>query len=323
METPVPEPRSTEGEVRMDDWVRTHVHLAVILEFVLLGVIIVLFVLWAVTARSRRWQRLTRLDAERDRLDSELLLREELGRLRIVRELNELAVHSVSVIISQADGAQFAGKADPDAAVRASALIADTARATLADLRRVLTVTQDGEAAAAQKPRRDTARDLFRSMEAAGLQVEFVETGDRFELSGAAELAVFRIIQESLNNALAHGGKGTSAKVSLTWTTDGLQLLIDDDGARTRARRKGLDPDEAAQQRPYTIDDDLNALTEVFAGAGITEMRERAAIFGGILNAYAVPGVGFSISAIFPALRYNNGVHGVNLTERATRESAE
>lgn len=307
----------------MDEWVRAHAHLALISAFVFLGVAIVFLVLWVVTARSRRWQRMIRLDAERDRLESELLLREELGRLRIVRELNELAVHSVSVIITQADGAQFAGKTDPDAAVRASAQIAETARATLADLRRVMTVTQDGEEAAAQKPRRDIARDLFKSLEAAGLHVEFVETGDRFELGEGAELALFRIMQESLNNALAHGGKGTSAKVSLTWTADGLQLLVDDDGARTQARRKGLDPDEAAQQRPYTIDDDLNALTEVFSGAGITEMRERAAIYGGILNAYAVPGVGFSISAIFPALRYNNGVHGVNLTDRATRESAE
>ncbi|MDQ1577733.1 MAG: hypothetical protein QOE21_420, partial [Microbacteriaceae bacterium] len=58
---------------------------------------------------------------------------------------------------------------------------------------------------------------------------------------------------------------------------------------------------------------DLNALTGVASGRGMTEMRERAELFGGIFNAYSVPGVGFSVSAIFPALRYDNGVHGVNL----------
>jgi hypothetical protein len=42
-------------------------------------------------------------------------------------------------------------------------------------------------------------------------------------------------------------------------------------------------------------------------------MRERAELFGGILSARTVPGVGFSVSAVFPALRYHNGVHGVNL----------
>jgi hypothetical protein len=42
-------------------------------------------------------------------------------------------------------------------------------------------------------------------------------------------------------------------------------------------------------------------------------MRERVALFGGVFNAYSVPGVGFSVSAVFPSLRYDNGVHGVNL----------
>jgi hypothetical protein len=48
----------------------------------------------------------------------------------------------------------------------------------------------------------------------------------------------------------------------------------------------------------------------------MTEMRERTELFGGVFNAYTVPGVGFSISAIFPALRYHNGVHGVKLEAR-------
>ena len=43
------------------------------------------------------------------------------------------------------------------------------------------------------------------------------------------------------------------------------------------------------------------------------EMRERTELFGGVFNAGTVPGVGFSVSAIFPALRYHNGVHGVKL----------
>ena len=42
-------------------------------------------------------------------------------------------------------------------------------------------------------------------------------------------------------------------------------------------------------------------------------MRERTELFGGVFTARTVPGVGFSVSAIFPALRYHNGVHGVKL----------
>jgi len=120
-------------------------------------------------------------------------------------------------------------------------------------------------------------------------------------------------LEEALSNALKYGGVGTKVEVSITWTAEGLHVLVDDDGDRTSARRQGLDPDVVAQQRPCAIDQNLNALNEVISGVGITEMRERALLFGGIFTAYAVPGVGFSVSAIFPALRHDNGVHGVNL----------
>jgi len=282
---------------------------------VLLVLAVVFAILWAVNARGRRRQYLARVDAQRQRLDTDVELQEQLGRLRIVRELHEVAVHSVSVIISQADGAQYAAKTDPEAAVRSAAVIADTARSTLADLRRVMSVVQDGEAAASPQPRLKTARDLFAVMRDAGLDIEFAETGQRFDLKEGAELAIYRILQEALSNALEYGGEGTRVKVAFTWTDEGLQVLVDDEGARTAAVREGRDPHAETRGRPYTIDDDLHALTDVVSGPGITEMRERAALFGGILNAYAVPGVGFSISAIFPALRYDNGVHGVNLDQ--------
>jgi hypothetical protein len=42
-------------------------------------------------------------------------------------------------------------------------------------------------------------------------------------------------------------------------------------------------------------------------------MRERTEIYGGVFRAYSVPGIGFSVSAVFPALAYHNGVHGVPL----------
>jgi signal transduction histidine kinase len=281
---------------------------------VLFFVLTVLFlVLWLRASAGRRRQYYDRVAAERQRLELEVSLQEQSARLRIVRELHEVAVHSVSVIISQADGARYAASSDPGVAARSAAVIAETARGTLADLRRVMTVVRDGEAAATPQPRLKTIRDLLAVMGEAGLNVTFVEHGERFDLSQGAELAVFRIVQESLSNALTYGGEGTDVKVAFTWTAEGLQVLVDDDGVRAAAKRQGLDPDKLAQSRTYTFQDDLNSLTEVVVGPGITEMRERAALFGGILNAYSVPGVGFSISAVFPALRYDNGVHGVNL----------
>jgi signal transduction histidine kinase len=274
---------------------------------------IVFLVLWLRAARDRRAQYFARVDAEREQLDLEVALQEERSRLRIVRELHEVAVHSVSVIISQADGAGYVSEIEPGAVARSAAVIAETARATLADLRRVMTIVGDGRSNGTVQPQLNTTEELFRVMRDAGLDITSVETGQPFDLQEGARVAIFRILQEALTNALKYGGTGTQVRVSTTWTEEGLQLVVDDDGVRSAARRQGLDPDEVAQKRTYTFRDDLNALTEVVVGPGMTEMRERASLFRGVFNAHLLPGVGFSVSAVFPSLRYDNGVHGVNL----------
>lgn len=273
----------------------------------------VLLVLWRRARRAATRNEFDRTAAERERLDLELTLAEQTTRLRVVRELHELAVHSVSVIISNADGARYAASTDPGVAARSAAVIAETARHTLADLRRVMALAREGEAAAGPQPRLATVRDLFKVMRDAGLELEFRESGDRFDLKQGAELAVYRILQEALENALRHGGEGTAALVSFTWTETGLEMIVADDGARAAARREGLDPDEVARERAASQDDDLAALTQSPSGRGITEMRERAELYGGMVNAGVTPGVGFTVTAVFPALQGHNGIEGVRL----------
>lgn len=301
----------------MNDWIEQNwflvgVVLASAAGFLLL-VSIVLLLLWQ--GARRRWnaEREARVALERERIDLELSLGELSGRLRIIRELHEVAVHDMSVIIGQADGARYAGETDPTAAVRATSVISDAARSTLADLRRVMTLVRDGESAIDTQPELKSTRELFKVMREAGLVVDFEETGKHFELKAGAELAVYRILQESLTNALKYGGTGTEVRVVFTWTDEGFQVRIDDDGVRNETRLSGQDPNEIAQQRTYDIDEDLDALTGVATGPGMSEMRERTELFGGVFTATCVPGVGFTISASFPALRYHNGIHGVNL----------
>lgn len=279
----------------------------------LLALAIVFLVLWLRARRGRKNQQLDRVDAELDVIDLELSLAEQTNRLRIIRELHEVAVHDVSVIISQADGARYAGASDPTAAVRAVGVIADAARSTLADLRRVMTVVHEGEVAVSTQPGLKSVRELFAVMRDAGLKIVFDEHGRRFELQSGAELSIYRILQEALSNALAYGGEGTEVVVTFTWTEEGFQLKVDDDGVRATQRRAGQDPNELSKSRRIDIEEDLQALTGVISGAGVTEMRERAELFGGVFSATVLPGVGFSISASFPSLRYHNGIHGVNL----------
>lgn len=289
-------------------------YLPFILIAAVLGLVAIVFlVLWRIAAHGRRVEKRARIEFDRELMAAESDLAEQNARMRMVRELHEVAIHSVTNIINQADGARYKGESDPAAAVRSATVIADSARSTLADLRRVMSIVRQGEADAAPQPGIKTARDLFRVMREAGLGIRFEESGTRFDLKPGAELAVYRILQEALSNSLKYGGEGTEVKVTFKWSDEGLIVLVDDDGVRATARRAGDDPNAIARQGGYTIEDDTAALTSVVSGPGITEMRERTELFGGIFNAYAVPGVGFSISAAFPTLRYDNGVHGVNL----------
>ncbi|PRY70254.1 histidine kinase [Glaciihabitans tibetensis] len=280
---------------------------------VLLLTTVVLLVAWLRSRYLRRVEQLDRHDTQLDVRDLELALAEQTARLRMIRELHDVAIHSMSVRISQAESVRYSAESDPGTALRSAAAIETAARSTLADLRRVMTVVGDGDADLDGPTRLEAATQLFAEMRKAGLTIVVSESGERFALVPGAELAVLRILKVSLDNALEHGGEGTEVAVSLNWSGEGLRVQVDDDGTRATARRAGLDPNRIARERTYSVDDDLNALTEEITGAGITEMRERATLFGGVFNAYSVPGVGFSVSAVFPALRFHNGVHGVNL----------
>lgn len=286
--------------------------LAIAGAVLLLAALVFLF-LWLRERSARRRLAGRREEAEWDRVDRELELAEQAGRFRIAGELGDVAIQSVSRLVSQAEGVRYAAATDPEAAARSTGALETAARDTLADLRRIQTVVREGEAAALPHPSLHAARDLFRVMRDAGLAVTFQESGERFDLRPGAELAVFRILQTSLGNALQHGGPGTNVAVAFAWTRDGLQVSVDDDGIRAAARRLGLDREGVDQATAYTIDDDLRALTEHYEGPGLSELRERSALYGGVLTAKTVPGVGFSLSVVFPALRHHNGIHGVEL----------
>ncbi len=215
----------------------------------------VFLVLWLVARSARRRQSNERSESEWTRIDRELELAEQAGRMRIIRELQDVAIQSVGRLVTQAQGIRYAAESDPAAAARSTAALESHARDALADMRRVQSVVREGEAVSVPQPSLHSARDLFRVMREAGLQVTFAETGERFELRPGAELAVFRILQGTLENALKHGGAGTDVRVGFGWTGDGLQVTVDDDGIRAAARqgrarrRAGLRSDPVHDRR--------------------------------------------------------------------------
>lgn len=268
-------------------------------------------------ARTARLVVADRADARNktlaDRTDLELRLVEQADRMKLIAEVHDAAAATVTSLISQAEGARFGATSDPQVASRAAAAIADSARSALNDMRRVVNVARDGVAEVDDRPSLTSMHDLFEAMSESGVVVKYEESGTSFALAPSAELALFRIVQEGLNNSRTHGGPGTTVKVSMAWTKQGLQLRLDDDGIRAKRR---FSADEASG---YTIQDDQAAL-KALAGRGLQEMKTRTETFGGVFSVHRVPGVGFSVSAAFPTLRFHNGIHGVNIRNSGANE---
>jgi len=231
---------------------------------------------------------------------------EQADRMRMIGEVHDAAAASLTGLISQAEGAKFTAVSDPQVASRAAEAIADSARSVLNDIRRVVNLSRDGAQDAEDLPSLVSIHNLFEAINDSGVTVKYEESGTPFAITPSAELAIFRILQEGLNNARTHGGPGTTVKVGMSWSAQGLHVRMDDDG--TRAKRR-FTADEGAG---YTVEEDAGALVEILSGRGMKDMQTRTETFGGVFSAHRVPGVGFSVSAAFPTLKFHNGIHGVN-----------
>ncbi|WZH37606.1 MAG: histidine kinase [Microbacterium enclense] len=184
----------------------------------------------------------------------------EQQRVRIARDMHDVVAHSLAVVIAQADGARYAAAADPDAATAALATISTTARAALTDVRQLLTQLRHTQADGPQ-PRLTDLDALYAHVRAAGVDLAVdVDPSPPGEPPAAIQLAVYRILQEALTNALRHG-VDRRVDVHLGWLPDRVEILV-------RNRRA---VDAAAAPGP--------------GGHGLIGMRERAQLVGGQMAA--------------------------------------
>ena len=136
-------------------------------------------------------------------------------RRRIAREMHDVVGHSVSVMVVQAGGARRILDRDPARAVAAAEQIERTGRAALAEMRRLLGCCTPARTRSSPRSRRSTACSALVDALArrAGLPVRLHVDGERRPLPAGAELAVYRVVQEALTNALKHGG-GSAARAA-------------------------------------------------------------------------------------------------------------
>ena len=219
--------------------------------------------------------RAARLERERD---AQVQIAAAAERARIARELHDVIAHNVSVMVVQADGASYALRTDPERAGQALAAISHTGRKALAEMRRLLGVLRSGDERTelAPVPGLDQLRELVDQARQAGMSVSLTLDGPPRALPEGAELAAYRVVQESLTNTRKHGGLAAAAAVSLRYEPDGLVLQVTDDGLGAAA----------AVEAP---------------GHGLTGMRERIEMYGGTIDAGPLPGGGYQVVARLPS----------------------
>jgi signal transduction histidine kinase len=240
------------------------------------------------SVRSRRAHlasvedRAVRLERERDQR-ARLAVADE--RARIAREMHDIVSHNLSVMVALADGAVFAQFRSPDTATAAMRQISGTGRQALTDMRRFLGVLRADEPDAMRHPMPGIAQleALADQVRAAGLPARLDLSGDPSHVSAAAQLTVYRLVQEALTNTLKHTPAGTRAEVRVRCSAEAVAVEVIDDGA-------GSDDGAGTGRAPQTGGSP--------SGHGIPGMRERVAAYGAALEAGPLPqGSGWRVSA--------------------------
>ncbi|WP_374115593.1 sensor histidine kinase [Streptomyces sp. NK15101] len=247
------------------------------LLLVLSGVLLLLAS--AVRARGEAQWRLAEQETINEAERARRTLLEE--RARIARELHDVVAHHMSVITVQADSAPYRIPGLPDAAREEFTSIAASARESLAEMRRLLSVLRSdgGEGERAPQPGLDRVQQLVEATVRAGVPAELRLAADLGDVPQAVDLSAYRIVQEALANVVRHA-PGASTRVSVRADEGWLTVLV----VNGPSLEEGSSVERGA---PGT-------------GHGLVGMRERVRLTGGSLDTGPLPDGGFRVAARLP-----------------------
>lgn len=183
----------------------------------------------AIIDRSRQ------LLVERDQ-QSQLVAAAE--RDRIAREMHDIVSHSLTVVVALSEGA--AATDDRQRAREASAAAATTARNALAEMRSMLGVLRDGESDSPLAPLQaaDPA-EIVAAARQAGFAASLSVRGRNPE-TPALRLAIGRIVQEGVTNAMRHTPTTRMIDVRIDYDASPIMLEIVNDGVTGAASEGGF-----------------------------------------------------------------------------------
>jgi signal transduction histidine kinase len=191
-------------------------------------------------------------------------------RLLMARELHDVVAHTLTVVGVQLHVANEALEDSPDEAREALRVAQDVRAKAVADLRDFLDLLRSGPSLT---PTGDV-RAVVALFNGAHLSIE----GDENSVPAPVGLAVFRLVQEALTNAVKHA-QADRIDVRLRYRSSQVDVDISDDG-RGPSRWTGGLPNGP--------------------GHGLAGMRERVAALGGTFHAGPGPQGGFQVSAVIP-----------------------
>jgi signal transduction histidine kinase len=203
---------------------------------------------------------------------------QDMERASLARELHDVVAHQLSAIAIQAGAARLAAAGDPRAAT-AIAVIERQARDGLTELNQLvrgLRPTGDTGPDMSPQPRLGDIPRLIERAGESGLRAELRVTGEPCALPAAVELAGYRVVQESLTNAIRYAA-GAAATVRLAYRDGGIMVEVTDNGPGT------------ADGTPICG-----------GGVGLAGLRERARLLGGQLEAGSAAERGFVVRAFLP-----------------------
>ncbi|MEU8238283.1 histidine kinase [Actinoplanes missouriensis] len=215
----------------------------------------------------------------RDRAEQDARRRVHEERVRIARDLHDVVAHHITLVNAQAGVAHHLMEAHPDRAREALAGIRDTSRTALDELRAtvgLLRADDDPPDSLRPAPAFADVDVLIEDFRQAGHDIAVSRTGTPRPLTGAGDLAAYRIVQEALTNAGKHG-TGRRVEVALDHRDTDLRISV-------------VNPARAGHRGEGT-------------GHGLIGMRERAEAAGGTLTCGTRADGSFEVVATLPAAR--------------------
>lgn len=226
---------------------------------------------------------------------SQLALAEQDRRFGIARDVNDILLEQVGSTLASAEAGIYAAKTDPTIAPRLMESLLEGVKKSYAEIRRLSDLLGLQKEKALALPGLRDLKTLLVTFREYGYRITYREQGEPLKLVAGADLILYRIVFESLDNISKHTPIGTEVDIDFVWQDKAMQIVIKDNGEETlRAQEQDI--------TGYTVEDDKKALVERPVGAGLTAMQERAALYQGTIDFVRVPGVGFTVSAAFPRI---------------------